>query len=119
MPETIFMKLGMYIMAPEPISGAYFINPYHQSVCQICISPIVARQRLGKHVPAATNTRNNRRIVGRVVLYAIRVVAKESIPRIIPRNYYVIYSPFSSNIPPFSLSSALIFFNLPVFISAP
>jgi hypothetical protein len=29
MPETIFVKLGMYeyIMAPEPISTAYFINP--------------------------------------------------------------------------------------------
>jgi hypothetical protein len=27
------MKLGMYIMAPEPISTAYVINPSHQSVC--------------------------------------------------------------------------------------
>jgi hypothetical protein len=33
MPEPIFMKLGMYITAPEPISTAYFINPSHQSVC--------------------------------------------------------------------------------------
>jgi hypothetical protein len=33
MPEPVFMKLGMYIMAPEPISTAYFINPSHQSVC--------------------------------------------------------------------------------------
>jgi hypothetical protein len=32
-PEPIFMKLGMYIMAPEPISTAYYINPSHQSVC--------------------------------------------------------------------------------------
>jgi hypothetical protein len=31
MTEPIFMKLGMYIMAPEPISVAYFINPSHQS----------------------------------------------------------------------------------------
>jgi hypothetical protein len=23
----------MYIIAPEPISTAYFINPFHQSVC--------------------------------------------------------------------------------------
>jgi hypothetical protein len=28
-PETIFMKLGMYIMAPDPISTAEFINPSH------------------------------------------------------------------------------------------
>jgi hypothetical protein len=26
------MKLGIYVMAPEPISAAYLINPYHQSV---------------------------------------------------------------------------------------
>jgi hypothetical protein len=34
--EPIFIKLGMYIMASQPISTAYFINPSHQSVC-ICI----------------------------------------------------------------------------------
>jgi hypothetical protein len=51
MPEPIFMKLGMYIMAPEPISKAPFMNPSHQPV-SICASPpIVARQRIGKHVP--------------------------------------------------------------------
>jgi hypothetical protein len=33
MPEPVFMKLGMCIMAPEPISTSYFINPSHQSVC--------------------------------------------------------------------------------------
>jgi hypothetical protein len=33
-----------------------------------CIPPSVARQRLGKHVPAETNARNNRRIVGCVGL---------------------------------------------------
>jgi hypothetical protein len=85
----------MYIMAPEPISTAHFINPSYQSLClcipayrclvtarqthshlielleasfsirswsyerRICGSvypPIVARQRLGKHVPAAMHT---------------------------------------------------------------
>jgi hypothetical protein len=30
----------------------------------MCIHPIVARQWLGKYVPAATNKRSNRRIVG-------------------------------------------------------
>jgi hypothetical protein len=33
MAEPIFMKLGMYIMALEPISAAYFINPTRHSVC--------------------------------------------------------------------------------------
>jgi hypothetical protein len=37
MPEPVFMKFGMYIMAPEPLSTAYFINPSHQSV-SICVS---------------------------------------------------------------------------------
>jgi hypothetical protein len=32
-PEPVFMKLGMYVMAPEPISTAYVINPSQQSVC--------------------------------------------------------------------------------------
>jgi hypothetical protein len=44
----------------------------------MCIPLIVARQQLGKHVPTATNTRKNRRIVGRVILYAIRVLSEES-----------------------------------------
>jgi hypothetical protein len=32
-PLSTFAKLRTYIMAPEPISTAYFINPSHQSVC--------------------------------------------------------------------------------------
>jgi hypothetical protein len=32
MSEPIFMKLGLYIMAPELISATYFLNPSHQSV---------------------------------------------------------------------------------------
>jgi hypothetical protein len=32
MTEPIFIRLSMCIMAPEPISTAYFINPSHQSV---------------------------------------------------------------------------------------
>jgi hypothetical protein len=77
-----------------------------------CILPFIARQRLGEHVPTATNTRNNRRIVGRVylwvrlgnnsvktfprqriivgcfVFYAVRVLSKESRGLFCPRTYY-------------------------------
>jgi hypothetical protein len=75
MPEQIFTELGMYIMASEPISTAYFINPCHQSM----YPPIVARQRLGKNFTAATNTHATvEELFGRVVFYAIRVVSKES-----------------------------------------
>jgi hypothetical protein len=56
MPEPVFMKLGMYIMAPEPISTAYFINPSHQSMCLYVYPPVIARQWLDKNVAAATNT---------------------------------------------------------------
>jgi hypothetical protein len=81
-PEPIFMKADMSVMAPESISTAYFISPSHQfvSICVSllsllgkvsvkCIPPFIARQRLSKHVPTATNMRNNRRIVGRVCLW--------------------------------------------------
>jgi hypothetical protein len=43
-----------------------------------CIPPFCDRQRLCKPVPAATNTRNNRRIVGCVIFSAVRVLLKES-----------------------------------------
>jgi hypothetical protein len=55
-PEPIFIKFDMYIMAPEPISTAFFINPSHQSVCLYVYPPFVARQRLGKIFTAATKT---------------------------------------------------------------
>jgi hypothetical protein len=44
-----------------------------------CISPVITRQRLGNHILAATNTRNNRKIVRRVVFNAVRVLSKESL----------------------------------------
>jgi hypothetical protein len=56
MPELIFMKLCMYIMAPEPISTAYVVNPCHQSMRLYVYTPIVDRQRLSKNVTAATYT---------------------------------------------------------------
>jgi hypothetical protein len=78
-PEPIFIKFGMYVLALEPISAAHFINPSHQSPCLYVYPLIVARQVLGKHVPAARNTRNSRIIVGRVVVYAVRVVSKKNL----------------------------------------
>jgi hypothetical protein len=57
----------------------------------MCIPLIFARQRLGKHVPVAINTRKNRRIVGRVVFYAVRVVSKESTRLVLPRTSCLVY----------------------------
>jgi hypothetical protein len=50
--EPVFMKHGMYIMALEPISTAYFISPYHHSVYPINVT----RQRLGRNVTTIMNT---------------------------------------------------------------
>jgi hypothetical protein len=55
-------------------NGHSLINSFHQSVCLSMYPPIVAKQRLGEHVAAATKTRSNARIIGRVVFCADRVV---------------------------------------------
>jgi hypothetical protein len=44
------------------------------SICETLLYSIIARQRFGKNVSAATNTRNNRRNVGRSVFFAVRIV---------------------------------------------
>jgi hypothetical protein len=49
------MKLGKCIIAPEPISTVYFINPSVRSVFLYLCPPIAARQRLGKNVTATRN----------------------------------------------------------------
>jgi hypothetical protein len=77
-PEPIFMKLGTCA-----IWTAYFTNPSHQSVCLYVYPPIVARQRLGKHVPAEL------RIVWHVVLYGVRVVTKEKQAIISSQNVFL------------------------------
>jgi hypothetical protein len=56
MPERIFVKLGIYIMAPEPILMAYFLSPAYQSVCLYVYPPIIARQWLNKNITVAVNT---------------------------------------------------------------
>jgi hypothetical protein len=63
------------------------IPPISLCVCVcvcMCIHPIVARHRVGRHVPASTNTRNHRRIGGGV-FYAVRVLSKESRRLVLPR----------------------------------
>jgi hypothetical protein len=69
------MKLGLYIMTPEPISAACFINPSHQSVCLYVYPSIVARQQYCKNVTAATNTHETiEKLLKVFYLLAVRVV---------------------------------------------
>jgi hypothetical protein len=49
------------------------------SLVYICISPFGAGQRTGKHVPAATNTCNSSRIVGRMIFCTVLALSKESL----------------------------------------
>jgi hypothetical protein len=63
-------------------------------VC-VCVFPIASRQPFGKNLPIyarqqlrkniTADIHNSRRIVGRVVLYAVRVVSKESRRLVLPR----------------------------------
>jgi hypothetical protein len=96
MPERIFMKLCMYIKAFEPISTAYFINPSHQSV-SVCI---VARQRLSKHVTAATNTH----ATVEVLLDALSSMWSESYQMKVADQFFpellVLYLNFNNNVNP-------------------
>jgi hypothetical protein len=77
MVEPVFMKLGTYVMALEPILMVYFINPSHQSVCLYVYPPIVARQQLSKNVTVAKNTRNDRRIVGCIIFHAGHFISRK------------------------------------------
>jgi hypothetical protein len=66
----------MYIMTPEQIFNG--LGLLHKFLSLVCVSPrVVPRQRLGRHVPVATNTRNNREIFGGVIFYTVLVVSKE------------------------------------------
>jgi hypothetical protein len=66
------------------------------SVKYIC--PFIARQQLGKHVRAATNTRISRRIIGRVSvgLLSSGIVTTEQLGNDVPAAPQVLFeAPFS------------------------
>jgi hypothetical protein len=56
MAKPVLVKLGMYIMANEPISTAFLISSFHQSVCLYVNLLTVPTQRIGKDVTTATKT---------------------------------------------------------------
>jgi hypothetical protein len=68
---NIFKKLCMYIMAPEPVSTAY--------VCLMCIPLSLLGNASVKKVTARTNTHaTKKRIDGRIIFSAVRVVTNKS-----------------------------------------
>jgi hypothetical protein len=66
----------MYILAPEPLSMAYCINPFHQSVLLYVYSVTVARKRLGKKVTTATNKHEAIELLG--PLFSIWSILQQS-----------------------------------------
>jgi hypothetical protein len=77
------MKIGMHC------NWAHLNSVHHKSLPSECVSMCIpfsgARQRLYKHVQATTNTCNSKRIFGRVIFYAVRVLLK--------RLCLILYSP--------------------------
>jgi hypothetical protein len=75
MADPVFIKPFMFNMASEPISTAYYITPSHQyvSACVLLCNGSEIRYRCNKY------TRNNRRIVGRVVFCAVYVIKGNAI----------------------------------------
>jgi hypothetical protein len=72
------MELGVYVMAPEPISTAYFINSSHQSV-SVCVSLLSLSGNDSVDTFPRQRIHNNRRIVGHVVVYVIHILPKGSL----------------------------------------
>jgi hypothetical protein len=71
--ETWYVYCGIW---------AHLNGILHKSLPSVCVfvcifPPIILTQWLGEHVPVATNTCNNRRIVGRVIFYVVHVISKE------------------------------------------
>jgi hypothetical protein len=84
MPEPIFMKLGIHIVELVSISTAYIMNPSRQSVylyVYLCIS------LLGNGLVDTFPWQ--RKIVGCIIFYAVRVVSKGSRLLVVPRIYFL------------------------------
>jgi hypothetical protein len=70
----IIMKLDMFLMAPEPILMAYFMNPFHQFV----YIPLSLLGNVTVHMFPRQRILEIRKSCWTVVFYAVRVVSKGS-----------------------------------------
>jgi hypothetical protein len=99
MPEPNLRVLECnYIMTPEHISTVYFINPSHESVCLYVYLLSLLGNGSVKTLPRR-RMHTNKKIVGRVVFYEIRVATKESGLIILPRtSCYIVILPFTEGV---------------------
>jgi hypothetical protein len=84
-PEAMSLKLGICHLARvawADLNGV--LRKSLPSVCLYAYPSIITRQRLGKNFAAATKYTHNNRSVAGVVLYAVRVVLKESRLLVLP-----------------------------------
>jgi hypothetical protein len=90
--ETRYVRVGIYHGTWAHLNGIL-----HKSLPSVCVSVYVsllllqgngsvkcirligAMQRLGKHIPEATNTYNNRRIIGLVIFYVVSLLWNETL----------------------------------------
>jgi hypothetical protein len=94
MAESVFMKLGMHVMAPEPISKTYFVSPSRLSMYLWCIPLSLLGSDSAKRYRGNEYTLNNRRIVGRVIFYAVRIVSRKVGDYNSSQNFFLAYFPY-------------------------
>jgi hypothetical protein len=75
-----FYETLLYIMTPELVLTAYFINPSYQ-----CVFMCIPLSLLGNGYVKKLPQQIHNRIVGHVVFYSVRAVSKESRRSVLPR----------------------------------
>jgi hypothetical protein len=84
--EPIYKTFGMYNAALTPTSPEYVID-LSALLVSMCLSPVVARQRLYEKLPLHERTRNSEINAVRVVLYAVLVASRKRRRLFVSRNY--------------------------------
>jgi hypothetical protein len=79
MPEPVFMKLDMYIMALQPISTVYFINCCHQFVCLYVYAPQSLLGNGSIYTFPRQRVHETKKNCWTRAFYAVLVVSKESL----------------------------------------
>jgi hypothetical protein len=75
--QLIYATIEELLDASFSMLSVPYLRIKGESVGVSVFPPMVARWQLGKHVTAATNIRNDRRIVERIIFYAVRDLLKD------------------------------------------
>jgi hypothetical protein len=112
MPESVFIKFIIYIYIYYG-NWVHLNGVLHKSLRSVCVSvcisllslhrirlgkvyhSFVTSQRLGKHVPPATNARKNRKIVGYVCLWVCLYISLSLLGEDVPATEELLEASFS------------------------